>query len=94
MPVPNNMGKTLSDAEYQALDKALDTLVNTPNGLMPINLTKQERQGIQSVAETRLPYLQKAFDSLVPNYPALKPPFGSEEEARADHAATSSSCSS
>ena len=86
MPVPNNMGKSFSDAQVEELERALDTLINTPNGLMPINLTKQERQGIQSVAETRLPYLQKAFDSLIPNYPALKPPFGSEEEAKADHA--------
>jgi hypothetical protein len=65
------MGKTFSEAQMQEMSGALDLLIETPNSLLTINLTKPERQGIQSVADTRLPYLQKAFNTLIPTYPSL-----------------------
>jgi hypothetical protein len=80
------MGVSLSAEQYNDISKALDTIISTANGLVTINLTKQERQGIQSVAETRLPYLQKAFNSLIPDNPGLAPPFSGLTEANADYA--------
>ena len=80
------MGVSLTTQQYTDISEALNTIIGIANGLVTINLTKQERQGIQSVAETRLPYLQKAFNSLIPDNPGLAPPFSSLTAANADYA--------
>lgn len=60
------MGVSLTTTQYTDVSDATGTVIDTANGLMAINLTKEERSSIQSVAEKRLPYLEKAFDSLIP----------------------------
>lgn len=86
MPVPINMGVSLNQSQYDTIDKSLDTIINILNGVKPINLTKDERTGIQSVAEKRLPYLEKAFDSLIPDNTNLVATFSNLDEGNADYA--------
>jgi hypothetical protein len=86
MPVPTSMGVSLTAPQLASLKTAFDTIINTMNGLIAVNLTKPERQAIQSVAEERLPFVQTTFDSLLDSYPSLLPPFGNVTEARADYA--------
>lgn len=78
------MGVQFTSAELETINRNLDEILTIINGKATINLTKLERQSIQGVAAERLPYVQVAYNSLIPANPQFKPPFSSEEDATND----------
>lgn len=75
------MGVQFTNAEMETINRNLDEILTIINGKATVNLTKPERQGIQGVAAERLPYVQVAFNSLIPGNPQFKPPFSNEDDA-------------
>lgn len=85
MPVPISMGVSLTTTQLDAIKLNIKSIKDVLNNLITINLTKDERSGIQSVAEKRFPYVETAYDTLIDNYPNLQPSFGNVTEAKSDY---------
>ena len=79
------MGVSLTTAQLDAIKLHLKSSQDVLNNLVTINLTKPERQAIQSVADERLPYVQRTFDDLIINNTNLLPPFRDLDEAKANY---------
>lgn len=86
MPVPTNMGVSLTDTQLEDAKLSLQSVKDQLNGLISINLTKPERSAIQSVSDERLPFVQRTFDDLIGNNRNLLPPFSDLDEAKANYA--------
>lgn len=79
------MGVSLSTEQLEDIKRNIKSIKDVLNGLITINLTKDERSGIQSVAEKRFPYVETAYDTLIDNYPNLQPSFGNVTAAKSDY---------
>ncbi len=75
MPMPSEMGIAIPQPDKDIIINALNTALNTLNALKVVQLTAQERQGAQSIADTRFTYVQKGLKALAPAYPNLQPNF-------------------
>ena len=75
MPMPDQMGFEFTGTQKQDIINSLSSCLTTLNGIKTVQLTGSERQGAQSLAEGRFPYVQKAVDNLAPTYPNLQPGF-------------------
>jgi hypothetical protein len=82
MPMPSEMGIAIPAAVKTAIINDLTNALTALNGIKVVQLTTNERQGAQSIAEKRFPYVQKGIKGLAPAYPNLQPgflPFSSAE---------------
>lgn len=79
------MGVSLTEEQFEDLKLSIKSIKDTLNGLITVNLTKDERSAIQSVAEKRFPYVQTAYDTLIDNYPILQPTISNVTEAKSDY---------
>lgn len=75
MPMPSEMGVAIPPAIKAAIIADLTNALNNLNSLKVVQFTAKERQGAQSIAETRFPYVQKGIKVLAPAYPNLQPNF-------------------
>jgi hypothetical protein len=75
MPMPNEMGVSFTAAEKAIITSGIQQAISTIVAKKVVQLTANERQGAQSVAETRQPYVHKAIDNLAPTHTALQPGF-------------------
>lgn len=73
MPLPSEMGLAITPADKTTITTALNTALATLNAIKVVQLTASERQGAQSVADTRFPFVQKGIKALAPAYPNLQP---------------------
>lgn len=85
--MPNEMGVEFTAAEQGLIISGIQQAIATIVAKKVVQLTAEERQGGQSVAETRQPYVHKAIEELAPTYPALQPNFlplaGAQTDLRA-----------
>lgn len=79
------MGVSLTPTQVSDIKLDIKAVTDTANNLITVNLTKQERSSIQSVAEERFPYVQTAFETLIDNNPNLQPSFSDLTAAKADY---------
>lgn len=79
------MGVSLTTTQLDAIKLSIKSVTDALNNLITVNLTKPERSAIQSVADERLPYVQRTFDDLINNYPNLQPSFLDVNVAKADY---------
>src|ERR1051325_674043 len=84
MPMPDKMGLQFTGTQKQDVMDALQTALTILNDIKVVQLTPEERQGAQSAAERRLPYVDNAINNLAPAYPALQPGFMSWDDANSD----------
>jgi hypothetical protein len=87
MAMPDEMGVEFTAVELGTITSGIQQAITAIINKKVVQLTAQERQGGQSVAETRQPYVHKAIDNLAPTYPALQPNFlpltGAQTDLRA-----------
>jgi len=79
------MGVSLTTAQLEDLKLKIKSIKDILNTLIPVNLTKEERSAIQSVAQKRFPFVQTAYDTLIDNYPNLQPSFLNVTESKTDY---------
>jgi hypothetical protein len=84
MPMPSEMGIAIPQPIKDAIITDLTNALNALNGIKVVQLTANERQGAQSIAEKRFPYVQKGVKALAPSYPNLQPNFLSLANAEND----------
>ncbi len=75
MPMPSEMGIAIPPATKTQILLDLNNALAALNALKVVQLTAQERQGAQSIAQTRFPYVQAGIKALAPAYPNLQPNF-------------------
>lgn len=75
MPMPDQMGITLSPAEVQDIKDHFTAILTIINAKKVVQLTPKERQGAQSASEIRIPYIENAINNLAPAFPNLQPNF-------------------
>ena len=61
MPMPDQMGITLSPAEVQDIKDHFTAILTIINAKKVVQLTPKERQGAQSASEIRIPYIENAI---------------------------------
>lgn len=83
MPVPV-LSAVIDPAQKAVLDSAFQTIITTLQAVATVNLTPQERQSLQSIDNTRMPYVFRTFDQHVVNFPNLVPSFLDLPEAQKD----------
>jgi len=84
MPMPTEMGLEFSAVEQAPIISGIQQAIDAIKAKKIVQLTAEERQGGQSVAEKRQPYVHKAIDNLAPAYPALQPGYLSLANAQMD----------
>lgn len=75
MAMPDEMGVEFTAAELAIITTGIQQAITAITNKKVVQLTAEERQGGQSVAETRQPYVHKAIENLAPTYPNLQPGF-------------------
>ena len=89
MPMPSEMGLDFTAAEITALTDHFTGILTIMNAKKVVQLTAKERNGAQSVSETRFPYVQNTITNLAPDFPALQPGFLVFADAQKDLGASS-----
>lgn len=84
MPMPTEMGVEFTAAEQAPILSGIQQAIAAIVAKKVVQLTAAERQGGQSVAETRQPYVHKAIDNLAPTHTALQPGFLPLASAQSD----------
>ena len=75
MAMPNEMGYAIPPAIKASIIAGLTSALTDLNNIKIVQLESKERQGAQSIAETRYPYVQKGIKILAPTYANLQPNF-------------------
>lgn len=84
MPMPTEMGLEFTAVEQGPILSGIQQAIDAIKAKKIVQLTAAERQGGQSVAETRQAYVHKAIENLAPSYPALQPGFLPLASAKSD----------
>lgn len=85
MPIPIKLGVKFTAEELELANKLLNDLMALFNSKATVNLTKDERKAAQSVSEGRLPFVERCYNDLLPNYKAFVPNFTDQESATFDY---------
>lgn len=79
----SNINTTFSNAQLNNINDAITTILN--NLPVKFNLTKQERQSLQNIADERYPFAKRGIEIHGPNNPTLVTGFaGTQAEATSD----------
>lgn len=73
--MPDEMGVEFTAVELGTITSGIQQAITAITTKKVVQLTATERQGGQSVAETRQPYVHKAIENFAPTYPSLQPGF-------------------
>lgn len=71
MPIPTKLGVDFTDVELDAMKNAAQVIIDTIVAKVDLNLSNEERQGLSTLSDERMPYVFKSLAEYANDYPTL-----------------------